>query len=481
MKKILLFIILIAAVISAQAQEGFKVKVKFKQPIAEQSLLMGRYFGKAANRLRYDTAYVAKDGSFEFKKTEAIFGGVYFFIFNNNSKSLDFLLDNGYDMEVIIDTLNLIEGTQFKNSKDNELMQAFHIRDMEFRKKNEVAKKQLGMSKSKADSSKVFDDMTQARDVLTKKNRKSAMENPNTLYALVVNALDRPTPPEGKHYKADGKTIDSFYNYRYMKDNFWDKFDLMDDRLAYTPIYEDKLSDYFENYVYPIPDSVQYEADILLAMTRSAPDMFKYTLHWLANYSRTKKVMGMDETFVYLVDKYYANGDATWLDSTQLHKNYLEPAEDLSYTKLGKVGMDLPLFDAYTQMPRNLYSVNADYIIMVFWEPHCGHCQEEIPRIDSVYKALNLKEKNVIIYSIPQDKSLEPIHQMIEKLKVKNEAWLHNIVLNPVNYKAYYGVKMSPTMVILDKDKKIIGKQINYAGIESIINHDIAVKAKNNK
>lgn len=482
MKKLSLFLICILCVsLSFGQQKGFDLTVRFKQPVADSALLLGRYYAKSSITLKFGNLKKQADGSYHLKVDTAFTGGIYWVVFNNGRKMVDFLLDNGYNMEVLIDTNNIIDGTTFKGSEDNDLMNEYRKDDLKFRAEVDKTKEALAKAKTKSDSTKINKKLEDFRKVLYEKSNGMAAQHPNGMFALIIHALSKPVVPEGPHYLEDGKTVDSFFNYRYTKAHFWDQFEVWDNRLAFTPMYDEKLKDYFDHYVYPIPDSMQYEADILLALSRPAKDMFKYTLHWLANYARTKKVMGADETFVYLVDKYYAKGDAFWLDSASLSTNYLIPAEDMSYTKLGKVGQELALFDAYTYSPRNLHSVAADYIILVFWEPSCGHCQKEIPAIDSVYKALHLEQKNVVIYSVPQDKSLESIHKMIDQLDVHHSPWTHNVNFNGVRLSKLYAFQSNPAIFILDKDKKIIAKQINHEGIEKIINHDIEMKSKQKK
>src|SRR5690606_23549169 len=99
--------------------------------------------------------------------------------------------------------------------------------------------------------------------------------------------------------------------------------------------------------------------------SRVSPEIFKYTLHFLTNYARTSKYMGMDESFVYLVNKYYREGDAFWLDSTTLHKNYLSIADEWDKTKMGKIAPNLAMRDAYTLTYDQLKDIQADYTILV--------------------------------------------------------------------------------------------------------------------
>lgn len=477
MKKLYVFLISLFFLYPATAQQfGYDIEVKFKQPIQDETLLLGRYYCKVTNTLRFDSATRRSDGSYHFKSTDSFTGGIYWVLFNNNSQKVDFLLDNGSRFKILIDTTDLVRKSVFTGSKDNELMQQYHIDDLAFREMNNQALKDLEKAKTKADSSKVQERMIAARRELKEKYSALADAHEGSIFSLIIKALERPDPGPGPHYREDGKTIDSFYTYHYIKNHYWDNFPVWDNRLAFTPFYEEKLKDYFENFVYPVPDSLQKEADILLALSREAPDVFKYTLHWLAHHTRTKPIMGADESFVYLVENYYAKGDAFWLDTATLRKNYLEPAEDLSYTKLGKVGQDLTLHDAYTYTQRNLHSVDADYIILFFWEPDCGFCKKEIPALDSVYQALNLEKENVVIYSVPHDKSLENIHKAIDQLKIKKPYWLHNINMAGIRYDKLYALKARPTMFLLDKDKRILGKSINHAALEQLIKRDKEMK-----
>lgn len=316
---------------------------------------------------------------------------------------------------------------------------------------------------------------------LSKKRNKIVEEGKNTLFATIISAIDKPLPPKGIHYKEDGTTIDTFYNFYYVKNNFWNNFDFTEERLIHTPILDAKLKDYFDNYVIPKPDTFQNEADILLAYARSTPEIFKYTLHFITNYARTSKYMGMDESFVYLVNRYYRAGDAVWLDSTSLHKNYLSIADEWDKTKLGKIAPNLKMRDAYDFHFVELEKIEADYTILVFWETTCGLCLKEVPAIDSIYQALNLKEKNVAIYSVPftSDHKLESIHTAIEKLDVKKDYWNHVIDTdNTSRAKQLYGILSTPQLFILDKDKRIIGKNIKHENIYKIIEIDEMNKNK---
>jgi len=294
----------------------------------------------------------------------------------------------------------------------------------------------------------------------------------------IFNAIEEPEAPEGVHYKEDGKTVDSFYSFYYIKNHYWDKFDFKDNRLIIAPFYEKKLSTYFNTYVLPVPDTVIAEADILLAKTRNAKELFKYTLHWLASYTERNKLMGMDEVFVHLVEKYYMKGDAYWLDSAGLAK-YVDRAQKIAPNVLGNTAPELVLQDVWNLQDVSLQKFPAAYTLVVFWSPDCGHCQKEIPMIDSVYNA-ELKQKGVRVFSVPTEGELSEIQKYIEKQGLKE--WTNVVdAHNNSKYKSLYDVYSTPKVFLLDDQKKIIGKLLDHSNISQVLKYNEEKKKKNSK
>src|SRR5690606_14533349 len=115
-----------------------------------------------------------------------------------------------------------------------------------------------------------------------------------------------------------------------------------------TPLYDNKLKEYFEKLVIPIPDSVIAESDRILAKNKKGTEMFKYTLWWLTRHAETSKIMGMDKVFVYLVNNYFRKGDAFWLDREGLAK-YIERAEKIMPNLIENMASDIRIKDQNDQ------------------------------------------------------------------------------------------------------------------------------------
>ena len=71
--------------------------------------------------------------------------------------------------------------------------------------------------------------------------------------SFFLNVMQRPEAPAMP--TINGK-LDSLYPYYYVKNHFWDDVVFNDNRLLRTPFFEDKLDEYFKNYVSREPDSI---------------------------------------------------------------------------------------------------------------------------------------------------------------------------------------------------------------------------------
>jgi thiol-disulfide isomerase/thioredoxin len=283
----------------------------------------------------------------------------------------------------------------------------------------------------------------------------------------IFRALDAVKAPEGKHFLEDGKTEDSTYAYRYLKAHYWDNFDLKDGRMINTPLYDDRLNGYFERWVIQIPDSVIKDADWILGETRGTGDLFNYTLSFLSNYGQNSHVMGMDKLYVHIVKNYYMKGDATWMSNDLLEK-HIKRMTEIEPNLIGNLGYDITMKDTSGKKDVTVSQIKAKYKLLVIWEPTCGHCMKEIPQIDSMYKAANLKAKGVKIIGICSEVNEKAWKEFIVKNQLND--WVH--LYDPEHrsiYKSKYDVYSTPTIYLLDEKGIIVGKRIDHSNIASLV------------
>ena len=471
MKRILSVTLLLASMaFTAKAKDGYKISVKFGD-FRDSMVYLLHYYAKPMPTIyKTDSARMDKNGVAVLQSNRNTLGGIYIILTADRKKYFEFLLNNGDEMSVTVNAKGRTEGALedmvYKNSPENERFIAYMNFLKGFGAEQQKLQSDFAAAKNKADSAELRRKIATSGKQLTEYRHNYADKYPGTLLASIFNALDVPQIPEGLHKLPNGE-IDSSFSYNYYKAHFWDKFDFRDDRLIHTPIYDAKLDEYINKLVIPYVDSMEKEADWLLKKTRGTKELFKYTLHWLTYNAESSKVMGMDELFVYLVENYHMKGDADWLGNDDLQK-YIKRVREIAPNVIGNVAPEIKMQDI-SGKPAPLSAVKAKYTVVVFWEPSCGHCQKEVPALDSVYKAV-LKDKGVKIYAVRTDDPVEQWQDFIKKHKGMEE-WTN--VYDPEhrsNYHSDYDVKTTPTIYLLDEKKIIRGKRLDHSNINDVIN-----------
>lgn len=445
-------------------QNGYEIKLKFKQPLDNKKVQLAHYFAKPL-----PTVYIADSGeisnnSLTLKSRDSILGGIYLVLFDNGTKYFEFILDNGNKLQIDVDTTQLPTKIKFNNSILNEGFQQYQAL-MHTNRTNTYKLHEERKGKSINDSIIIAQKIEKEMQNFKKERQQLLNKFPNTFLSTIINSFMNPDVPSGIKFIADTDVVDSLFDYYYFKNHYWEKFNFNDNRLAYTPILDHKLDQYFK-YVLPIPDSFIHEADYLLEKTKNTPELFKYFLFWLTNYTYSSKVMGMDEAFVHLVANYYMKGAATWLTTEQV-KKYIDEAQKISPNLIGMKGPDIPLVDLFSLKPITLYDFKAKYTLLVIWRVDCGHCQTEIPLLDSVYKS-SLEKYGAKIFSIAIHDDQQGIVKFVKENNISY--WQHGIDIDgnsriKENYDAY----TTPKIYVLDENKVIVGKNLDHSNIEGLL------------
>lgn len=450
---------------NAFAKDGYKIQLKFTD-VTDSMVYLTHYYGKPLPTIyKADSAKLDKNGVATFQTTEKFTGGIYMMLLSDKKTYFEFLLDNGNDIGITATASGLPSSLKFKNSPENERFQAYVSFLRDFGGKQQEIQSKLATAKNAADTAAIRKQLTEGSKKLLAYRSDYVSKNPGTMLTSIFNSLEVPVVPEGDHYLADGKTKDSSFAYNYYKGHYWDKFDFQDDRLIYTPVFDAKMEEYFTKLVLPIIDSVEFEADKLLAKAEGTKDMFKYTLWWITHWVENSKIMGMDEVFVYLVENYYMKGKAFWLENEQLQK-YVEQAQKIAPNVLGNVAYDIKMKDI-SGKDVTLHSIKSKYTLLVFWSPDCGHCLHEVPRIDSMYQKV-LKDKGVKIVGVRVEGDEQKWKDVIKKEKLDD--WIH--LWDPERtspFRSKYNVYSTPVIYLLDDKKIIRGKKLDHSTIPQVI------------
>jgi peroxiredoxin len=464
MKKFYLFIYLIAISLNLSAKDGYHIQLKLTDR-ADSMVYLAHYYGKPFPTIyKTDSAKLNSQGVAVFDRKEKITGGIYIILPSDRKNFFEFLLDNGDDLSITAAIDDVPASVKFKNSPLNTDFQAYQKFLGEFGKTQQSLQSELEKASTAKDSLAVKAKIAATGKTLADYRKAYVKQHPYTVLASIFNALELPEVPPGKHYLPGGK-LDSSFAYTYYRAHYWDAFNFNDDRLIHTPLLQARLDEYFNKLIYPQEDSVIIEADTILHRMRPSENLFKFTLNWLSTNAQTSKIMGMDKVFVHLVDNYYMKGDATWLSTEELNK-YIERAKKIAPNVINSPAPELKALDL-ERKPMTLYEVKSKYTLLIFYSPDCHHCQQEIPRIDSLYKAV-LKDKGVKIVGFNVDDEEAKWRAFIQKHKL--EEWLH--MWDPKHtsrYWALYDVNVTPSMYLLDEEKIIRGKKLEHTTIPKVL------------
>ena len=471
MKKYLFLAFGLLALQSAFAQ-GYQVSLQapgYKSGLAYLTYYMGNNFNIQ------DSAAVTPAGTAVFKGTDKLPPGIYAVFLPGKSQRIEFLVDKEQKINIKTDTTDIVNKTIITGSKENILYQQYQkfiAQKGPFYAKEEKAYNQ---SKTKADSALHHQSLQAAAKEMTDYRLKIIKEHPESMMAVLFNAMKESPVPE----KTPKTRQDSIDNYNYYKAHYWDGISFMDDRIIRTPFFLPKLERYYREVII-LADTINRDVDYKLLLARNAPEMYKFLLNWLTDEFISPKYMGQDAVFVHLFETYHSQGKSSWLNNKQMEA-ISRRAYMLMSNLIGEKAAGLTLTDTAGRTAA-LYDVQADYTVICFWDPHCGHCKEEVPRLDSMYNA-RWKNKNVKIYAVltPDDKDSEVMNKDWKKFIVDNNLgdWTNvyetktaedeDRAAQRPGFRQLYDVTMTPTLFLLDKDKRIIGKKLSVKQMDDLL------------
>jgi peroxiredoxin len=114
--------------------------------------------------------------------------------------------------------------------------------------------------------------------------------------------------------------------------------------------------------------------------------------------------------------------------------------------------------------PIQLSGLRGKYVLIDFWASWCGPCRMENPNVVKMYN--KYKDKGFAIYGVSLDKDMNAWTAAIKK---DGLSWTHGSDLKYWNSAAaqLYGVSAIPATYLLDKDGKVIAKNLRGPSLEA--------------
>lgn len=456
--------------------QGYHITVHYKS-VDNGYLYLGYYFGD--KKYVQDSAILQPNGQAIFTGAEKLTGGLYIIVDPEKKKFVDILIDKEQAFNIHIDTSSFVI-SNINGSTENIFLEEYKQATSRFYRNYQNWQTELTSAKTKKDSAAVQQKMNEVAAASQQWRDSFAIAHPESYLSLLFKLMKEPVYSiAGAKTKQD--SIHAFYNY---KKQYWQDLSFADERLLRTPMFEQRLNRYMETVVYRHPDSIKTELDKFILYSRSNKTMFRYFINKFTNEYMNPKYMGLDVVFLHLFEKYYITNQVDWLEKKDRDLVF-NRAYSIMGNIVGEPAAELNLLDTLDKKV-NLYSIKSPYTLVVFWDPDCSHCREQVPKLDSMYrnawKQQGVKIVGVLTDTVRTDISKMPLvksnwTKYIREQKL--EGWIHLYQTpqmkdtesknNIPGFRQTYDVYQTPTIYLLDEQKRIIAKKINPEQVDEFL------------
>ncbi len=461
---VLTLLFCLSALNAQKSAKGHNIRVKLDN-YTEKDLILGFHYGD--KQFVKDTVSADPDGYFTFKADTMLPCGVYLFVLKPDNSFIQVLVaDGNQQFSMTTDAKNPVGKMKVKDSEDNALFYEYLGMLNDLRPEADTLRAKISRSKGNpADSLK----MTRQIEDMDKKVKKFQndliIKHPTTWTAKIIKASFEPNPPE---FTGGTELENNKRRYYWYKSHFFDNIDIADPCMLRSPVLHPKIEQYITKLTPQHPDSICQSIDYLIEKLGSTPETYKFYLIHFLNYYAKSTIVGMDGVYVHIAKKYYCTGQANWAKKEDLEK-ICDNASRLEPILIGKIAPNIAVKDRNNQ-PHALWDVDADYTVLFFWDPECGHCKKAAP--DMVKFAQKWKPRGVRIFAVctaVTDKAETCWPSAAEK-EFSDEFFLN--MYDPYiqsKYKTLYDVKTTPQIFILDRKHEILMKRIGAEQLDSVM------------
>jgi len=465
-RKSLLTLLIISAALISSAQT-YKIDIEISD-LSEKDIYLGYYYGNKT--YVKDTITLDSKGKGFFRGDSLLNQGLYIIVMPDKNY-FDVIIGDDQEFSIETKAANLITNLKIKGSSGNLALIDFQEHMKSQNKIMQSKQARLKEQSEGSDSIKIYQDQLQK---LTDDIRifwdKTIEKNEGNVLSILVNAMKNPEIPK---YEVPEEIVNKdsarwFHSYNYNRTHYFDFIDFTDKRFLRTPIFHNKVETFFSRVIIQNPDTIINYIDNILVDAEKDAEMFEYLLrHFLTTYSKSD-IMGMDKVVLNVAEKYYLSGKADWMDEESLEKMRTQIAK-LRFNQIGNVAQDLKLETIHEEYAR-LHEIKAKYTLVYFWEPHCGHCKKTTPKIADMYHEYTRDEFEVFAVYTQTDKK-EWTDYIFDK---GFDEWI-NVwdQYNLTNFRFFYNINSTPSLYLLDENKKIIAKRIGAETLKEFLDFEL--------
>lgn len=254
------------------------------------------------------------------------------------------------------------------------------------------------------------------------------------------------------------------------REHFWDGFSANNPLLLNTPLYTEHILNYLRYWMNPNMNfSVEEQTngfkravDVIIRQFAGNEQTHEFVYKYL---TLGFKEIGEEEVLQYLDENYkdLANRCFDYFEKTEFDKRMqgyaaMKPGNLAPDFEINRVSQ--PALSRIKKGVNSMFKLKSEQTLIVFWSSSCPHCMEEMPKLNEW--VTSRKDMQVVAVSLDVDStshyaSIKQFPNMVHSCDLKG--W------NTEAATKYY-IAATPTYILLDKRKNILGK---YSDLNKII------------
>jgi len=432
----------------SEVGEGFTVKLAY-------------YYGNKV--FLKDSLTIRPAGKLSY--TDSFHEGIYLLVFPD-SDTYEFMVNDQKEYFIKISYENNVYKCSIRGDSISNAFDRYNKSMSEILKSVDSLKKQMENPENTEFQNNTNRYLKHCMDSIDAINDYYAIQYKGTFLGNYVQSQLPVSIPElsNKQNTSDYDSLNWFEKLHYYKDHFLDNTNWNDQRLIYTPVYEEKLNTYFEKIVACEPESLSDAIDIILCKINNQ-EVFRYITESLFRRFAIKKYKPFDEyAYLHLIRNYYLTGKTPWLNDNQL--SILENEYNrLLTTSLGQSAPKIVLPDQSGKL-QGLYDISADYTIVLFWNYECKNCRRILHELASITSKYSYFDIHVFTVFTGKDPDIWKAY-LATSIPDK---WVNTCQFGAKEKATIaYNISAIPSIFLLNSDKSILNKNLTVSELDSYL------------